>query len=67
MTFREELQSLINRHSKENGSDTPDFILAMFLEDSLRAFDSAVKQHEKWYGRKTEDLFVQSAAKTLKL
>lgn len=26
--FRKELQTLINKNSLENGSDTPDFILA---------------------------------------
>jgi hypothetical protein len=30
MTFREDLASLINRHSLENGSDTPDFLLLSF-------------------------------------
>lgn len=33
--FEKELQTLINRHSKENESDTPDFILANYLKDCL--------------------------------
>jgi hypothetical protein len=37
--FEKELASLINRHSLENGSDTPDFILARFLRQALDAFD----------------------------
>lgn len=49
--FRRELEYLINRYSKENGSDTPDFILADFLEGCLNLFDSAIKTREKWYGR----------------
>ena len=49
--FRGELERLINKCSKENGSDTPDFILALFLNNCLKAFDSAVRQREKWYGR----------------
>jgi hypothetical protein len=52
--FRKELEELINRHSKENGSDTPDFILAEYLEMSLLAFDSAVNRREKWYGREKD-------------
>lgn len=40
--FRKELESLINKFSKENGSDTPDFILAEFLDNCLAAFDLAV-------------------------
>ena len=49
--FRKELESLINRHSKENGCDTPDFILADFLSDCLNSFDQAVNRREAWYGR----------------
>lgn len=48
--FRMELQTLINRYSKENGSNTPDFVLANFLCDSLRAFDLATGQRSHWYG-----------------
>ena len=49
--FRRELEYLINRYSKENGSDTPDFILADFLEGCLNLFDLTIKTREKWYGR----------------
>ena len=51
MTFREELEHAINRTSQENGSNTPDFILAEYLEACLRAFDATVTAREKWYGR----------------
>lgn len=43
LNFQEELENLINRHSKENGSDTPDYILARFLNDCLDAFNSALQ------------------------
>jgi hypothetical protein len=49
--FKSELTSLINRMSIENGSNTPDYILAMYLSDCLRAFNQAVQQRENWYGR----------------
>jgi hypothetical protein len=49
--FRKDIQSTINRYSKENGSNTPDYILAQFLVDSLSAYDKAVTAREKWYGR----------------
>lgn len=48
-TFRLELANLINKFSKENGSDTPDYILASYLTDCLEAFDSAVKSRTLWY------------------
>ena len=50
-TFRNELESLINRKCKENGSNTPDFILAEYLNSCLSAFDVATQKREKWYGR----------------
>lgn len=49
--FRDELEALINRNSRENGSNTPDFLLAAFLTDCLLAFDKTTNLREKWYGR----------------
>lgn len=49
--FREDLETLINRQSMENRSNTPDFILAQFLVQCLISFDTAVQQRETWYGR----------------
>jgi hypothetical protein len=49
--FQTDLQALINRHSCENASDTPDFILAKYLNACLIAWDEAVVSREKWYGR----------------
>ena len=47
--FRAELEALINRHSKEGGSDTPDFILADYMADCLDAYDKAVTRRTEWY------------------
>lgn len=62
--FRSELEALLNRNSMENGSDTPDFILATYLADCLEAFDKATKRREAWYGRVPQtvptDLFSDS-------
>jgi len=52
--FLEALRSLINRYSKENVSNTPDFVLASFLYDTLSVFNYAVIDREKWYGRAEE-------------
>lgn len=51
VSFRAELERLINRHGMENGSDTPDFILADFLAGCLHQFDRTVRWREQWYGR----------------
>lgn len=53
--LRRDLTNLINRHHRENGSDTPDFILAEYLMGCLDTFDRAVTAREAWYGwRKAE-------------
>jgi hypothetical protein len=48
-TFRNELESLLNKYSMENTSNTPDFILADFLMNCLEAFDDATFARSKWY------------------
>ena len=50
MNFEDALKELINTHSKENESNTPDFILAQYIENCLNAFTVATKQRETWYG-----------------
>lgn len=50
--FRLELQSLINRHSLENGSNTPDFILARYLERCLTTFNETMTERAAWYDPK---------------
>ena len=46
--FEKELEQLINRYSRENYSNTPDFILARYLKSCLDAFDCAVRSREAW-------------------
>lgn len=47
--FRKELEALLNAHSCENASDTPDFILADYLIECLAAYDKAVTRRTLWY------------------
>jgi len=51
-SFSKELGDLINRHSIENASGTPDFILAEYISDCLHSFCTASNARDKWYGRK---------------
>lgn len=53
--LRTELAALLNKHSAENGSDTPDFVLAQFLLNCLHAFDVAVADRTRWYGKEGGD------------
>ena len=52
--LRKEIERVLNVHNAEAGCDTPDFILAEYLMDCLKAFDKYVKRREKWYGRQQE-------------
>jgi len=54
--FRKQLEVLINQNSLENGSNTPDFILAEYLENCLKAFDYAVLQRTSWYRKEKDEL-----------
>lgn len=49
--FEQELRNLINRYSIENASNTPDYILACFMAECLTAFNKAVHERARWYGR----------------
>jgi hypothetical protein len=49
--FRQRLEHLINTNTMENGSSTPDFILAEYLVNCLKNFDETVSAREKWFGR----------------
>lgn len=50
-----ELTELINRNSLENGSNTPDFILAEYMLNSLFAYEAAANNRTNWYGGQSED------------
>ena len=54
--FEKELQELLNRYSKENESNTPDYVLAHYIKYSLKAFNQAVNLREEYYGRKENNL-----------
>ena len=49
--FRKELEQLINKHSIENTSNTPDFILANYIVSCLDLFEQGIIQREIYYGR----------------
>ena len=51
ISFKTKLQKLINQYSMENDSNTPDHILAGYIENCLHAFNEATQQRETWYGR----------------
>jgi hypothetical protein len=49
-----DIQDVLNRHSAENPSGTPDFILAAYLQNCLYAFNQAVRARSDWRGESVE-------------
>ena len=49
-SFERELESLVNRYSRESDSDTPDFILAQYIVGCLQAFNIATRSRDTWHG-----------------
>lgn len=47
--FRRELARLLNKYNKENASNTPDFILAEYLNDCLSAYDRSSEHRDRWH------------------
>lgn len=47
--FTEELRQVINRHSRENRSNTPDYILAAIMTDALITFELGVNGRDIHY------------------
>ncbi|ASR84623.1 hypothetical protein PQB76_gp043 [Arthrobacter phage Cheesy] len=52
--LRKDLCKVLNAHSAENVSGTPDFILADFLISQLEAYNHAVGERANWRGESTE-------------
>lgn len=65
MELEDEIKALLNCHSAENVSNTPDWLLAQYLLSCLAAFNTAVQQRENWYGRDLCSSFDQQTTKTI--
>ena len=48
--FWRELATLINKYSKENFNNTPDFLLAQYLSKCLDNYTSTVMARDNWHG-----------------
>lgn len=49
-SLMEKIRDEINKASRENDSNTPDYILAEYLITCLVAFERAVQKRDTWYG-----------------
>lgn len=48
--FQQELSALINKHSIEDESNTPDYILAQYIRKVLSAYNECIISRDEWYG-----------------
>lgn len=55
--FRKDLETIINQNSMENGSDTPDFILADYLYDCLENFNKTSNKRNNFYTKSFKVIF----------
>lgn len=49
------LSATLNSNSAENGSNTPDFILAKYVITLLSALDKAINSRSEWYRQEPKD------------
>ena len=49
--FRQELTDLINRHSIDNDTNTPDFILSQMMCRTIQDVYELNESRDKWFGK----------------
>lgn len=54
ISFEEDICQVINRHSGEAPSGTPDYILAKMIKEFLKAYNEAVSARAEWRGEDCE-------------
>jgi len=50
-TLLHDITAVLNKHSRENTSNTPDFILAEVMIGALMDFERASNLRENWYDK----------------
>ena len=50
----EEFRKVINRNSLENGSNTPDYILARMIVEFIALYNDTVQLKEEWHKPKID-------------
>lgn len=47
--FMKELSVLLNRYGKDSDTNTPDYILAEYLENCIDSFERAIDLRDAWH------------------
>lgn len=55
--FRKDLEIIINQNSMENGSNTPDYILADYLYECLENFNKTSNKRDSFVGKSFKVVF----------
>ena len=50
------IAGILNSCSRESCSNTPDFILAEVMVQSLEVFERRTRARERWHGREVKDI-----------
>lgn len=48
--LKNELRALLNSHSAENASNTPDFLLAEYMLGCLEIYNITIQKRDAWRG-----------------
>ncbi len=48
-SFQQALKNLLNTYSKENENNTPDYVLAEYLESCLDNYNATIKKRNEWF------------------
>lgn len=56
-TFHQDLTAMLNHHSMENLSGTPDFILANYLHRCLETYNATILARAEWRGERIDSTF----------
>lgn len=49
MSFKQDLRHLLHIHCRGDKSATPDYILAQYISDCLKAFEKATNRRDEFY------------------
>lgn len=52
-SLERDLERLLNRYSAENGSNTPDYVLASLFKATLETWDLHTKERDRWWGNRS--------------
>jgi hypothetical protein len=52
-SLERDLERLLNQHSVENGSNTPDYVLASLLKATLDTWELHMKERDRWWGNRS--------------